>query len=193
MKIASLVVIMDHRALRLRGREERWRSGTTPFFSAVSIPPIAPVSFTDNVGCNGMCHGDQPLFHCSSCFCPSPRLMSEVPVAPGISPTFLVLRFFLCLSLDAVIYLMCCLPNFPLILAAKIPERVNDKVVVDGNVITSQGPATAMPFALQVMYTIALLGRAGFVGPKFTLYLQAWLVCLISEHLFRETEPIRKK
>lgn len=32
----------------------------------------------------------------------------------------------------------------------KIPQLVDEKVVVDGNLITSQGPATSMAFALQV-------------------------------------------
>lgn len=33
--------------------------------------------------------------------------------------------------------------------AAQIPEHVDEQVVVDGNTITSQGPATAMIFALK--------------------------------------------
>lgn len=38
--------------------------------------------------------------------------------------------------------------------ADKIPQLVDEKVVVDGNLITSQGPATSMAFALQVrMYS----------------------------------------
>lgn len=33
----------------------------------------------------------------------------------------------------------------------KIPNYVDEEVVVDGNIVTSQGPATAMPFALKLV------------------------------------------
>lgn len=42
------------------------------------------------------------------------------------------------------------LVSFIVIHAAQIPEHVDEQVVVDGNTITSQGPATAMIFSLKV-------------------------------------------
>eukprot|EP00903_Cladosiphon_okamuranus_P008787 g8416.t3 len=44
------------------------------------------------------------------------------------------------------------------IFTAKIPDLVDEKVVVDGNLVTSQGPATSMAFALQLVDS--LFGQA---------------------------------
>lgn len=63
----------------------------------------------------------------------------------------IVILFVLLLEAYVAISLLLIGPlSFLLSFPAKLPERVDEKVVVDGNIITSQGPATAMPFALQV-------------------------------------------
>lgn len=47
---------------------------------------------------------------------------------------------------------------------AQIPELVDEKVVVDGNLITSQGPATSMAFALQLVDSLFGSAKAEEVG-----------------------------
>lgn len=44
-----------------------------------------------------------------------------------------------------------CYPGFQDQLKPKVARLSNDRVVVDGNLITSQGPATAMAFALKLV------------------------------------------
>lgn len=47
---------------------------------------------------------------------------------------------------------------------AKIPQLIDEKVVVDGNIITSQGPATSMAFSLQLVESLFGTAKAQEVG-----------------------------
>lgn len=63
-----------------------------------------------------------------------------------------------------------CYPGMNENFSSKI-KHVKDKVVQDGNIITSKGPATALPFALKIVEALAGKKTADVVG-KATLFYE---------------------